>query len=164
MRSSEGDLGMDLVYDVSQNIAKIEEHRIDGKRRRVVVHRKGEWHFPPAWMRSLQSTAPSDNLSSTRFYGNCKLDTNRQTWFNGAHVWINSSWSRSQMSRSKARRDHTEQGVKKELDSNGIFVKSLTREGVVEEAPGAYKDVDRAEVSHKMGIATKVARLLFQSG
>ena len=52
-------------------------------------------------------------------------------------------------------------GVKKELDSNGIFVKSLTREGVVEEAPGAYKDVDRiAEVSHKMGIATKVARLV----
>ena len=65
------------------------------------------------------------------------------------------------MSRSKARREYTEQGVKKELDSNGIFVKSLTREGVVEEAPGAYKDVDRiAEVSHKMGIATKVARLV----
>jgi tRNA-splicing ligase RtcB len=47
------------------------------------------------------------------------------------------------------------------LQSKGIFIKALTKEGVVEETPDAYKDVDDiAEVSHNLGIATKVVRLV----
>ena len=65
------------------------------------------------------------------------------------------------MSRSKARRNFTETQVKKSLNDKGIFIKSLTRDGVVEEAPEAYKNVDSVvDVSHKLGIATKVARLV----
>ena len=65
------------------------------------------------------------------------------------------------MSRSKARRNFTESEVKKSLNDKGIFIKSLTRDGVVEETPQAYKDVDSVvNVSHNLGIATKVAKLV----
>jgi tRNA-splicing ligase RtcB len=65
------------------------------------------------------------------------------------------------MSRSKARREYTEEQVKKSLSDKGIFIKSLTRDGVVEETPEAYKDVDAVvNVSHELGIATKVAKLV----
>ena len=65
------------------------------------------------------------------------------------------------MSRSKARRNYTEENVKKSLNDNGVFIKALTRDGSVEEAPQAYKDVDAVvNVSHNLGIATKVAKLV----
>ena len=65
------------------------------------------------------------------------------------------------MSRSKARRNFTEDSVKKSLNDKGIFIKALTRDGVVEETPQAYKDVDSVvNVSHNLGIATKVAKLV----
>ena len=65
------------------------------------------------------------------------------------------------MSRTAAKKTHTSQGVTKLLDSRGVYVKALTREGIVEETPDAYKDVDMvADISHNLGIATKVARLV----
>ena len=65
------------------------------------------------------------------------------------------------MSRSKARRNFTEDNVKKSLSDKGIYIKALTRDGVVEETPQAYKDVDSVvNVSHDLGIATKVAKLV----
>ena len=65
------------------------------------------------------------------------------------------------MSRSKARRNFTESQVKKSLNDKGIVIKSLTRDGIVEETPEAYKDVDAVvNVSHELGIATKVAKLV----
>jgi tRNA-splicing ligase RtcB len=65
------------------------------------------------------------------------------------------------MSRSAAKRTHTSQGVTKLLESRGVYIKALTRDGIVEETPDAYKDVDMvADISHNLGIATKVARLV----
>src|SRR3970282_2512522 len=65
------------------------------------------------------------------------------------------------MSRSKARRDFTEHNVRKSLSDKGIFIKALTRDGVVEETPQAYKDVDAVvNVSHNLGIDTTVAKLV----
>jgi tRNA-splicing ligase RtcB len=65
------------------------------------------------------------------------------------------------MSRTKARRNFSEEDVKKSLSDKGIFIKALTRDGVVEETPQAYKDVDAVvNVSHNLGIATKVAKLI----
>ena len=62
---------------------------------------------------------------------------------------------------SKARRNFKEDEVKKSLNEKGIFIKALTRDGVVEETPQAYKDVDSVvSVSHDLGIATKVAKLV----
>ena len=65
------------------------------------------------------------------------------------------------MSRTKARRNYNEDDVKKSLNDKGIFIKALTRDGIVEETPQAYKDVDAVvNVSHNLGIATKVAKLI----
>jgi tRNA-splicing ligase RtcB len=65
------------------------------------------------------------------------------------------------ISRSAAKRNNTAEQVRIGLESKGIYVKALTKEGLVEEAPSAYKDVDKVvEVSDSLGIATKVARLV----
>ena len=63
--------------------------------------------------------------------------------------------------RSHAKRIHTLDEVKKKLESRGVYVKSMTKNGLVEETPDAYKDVDMvADVSHNVGIATKAVRLV----
>jgi tRNA-splicing ligase RtcB len=65
------------------------------------------------------------------------------------------------MSRSAAKRAHSVDEVRSALETKGIYIKSLTKNGLVEEAPDAYKDVDAVvDVSHSLGIATKVARLV----
>jgi tRNA-splicing ligase RtcB len=65
------------------------------------------------------------------------------------------------MSRSAAKRSHTVEEVRTKLESRGIYVKGLTKEGIVEETPDAYKDVDAVvDVSDSLGIATKVVRLI----
>jgi tRNA-splicing ligase RtcB len=65
------------------------------------------------------------------------------------------------MSRTAARKNYTVENVKQQLESKGIYIKSLSKDGVVEETPEAYKDVDSVvEVSHRLGIATKVARFV----
>jgi tRNA-splicing ligase RtcB len=65
------------------------------------------------------------------------------------------------MSRSAAKRNYTVDNVRKSLESRGIYIKSLTKDGIVEESPYAYKDVDSVvNVSHSLGIATKAVRLV----
>jgi tRNA-splicing ligase RtcB len=65
------------------------------------------------------------------------------------------------LSRAAAKRRFWGSDVKRELEQKGISVRAASMAVVSEEAPGAYKDVDRvAEVSHELGIATKVARLV----
>jgi tRNA-splicing ligase RtcB len=65
------------------------------------------------------------------------------------------------MSRSAAKKNYSVETVKKQLEYKGIYVKALSKNGIVEETPQAYKDVDAVvEVSHSLGIATKVARLV----
>jgi tRNA-splicing ligase RtcB len=65
------------------------------------------------------------------------------------------------MSRSATKSAYTLEKAKDLLQKRGVYVRTLTREGMIEEVPQAYKDVDMvAEVSHNLGIATKVARLI----
>jgi tRNA-splicing ligase RtcB len=160
---SESDLDMKLVYDVAHNIAKVEKHKINGEQKNLVVHRKGATRAFPANM--------DDIPLKYRDLGQPVLVPGSM----GTGSWIllgsENSMSASfgstahgagrMMSRSKARRDFTESEVKKSLNDKGIFIKSLTRDGVVEETPQAYKDVDAVvNVSHNLGIATKVAKLV----
>ncbi len=162
--AGEGGLEMDLVYDVAHNIAKVERHKIDGEGTRdVVVHRKGATRAFPAGMDQVPGRyrnigqpviiPGSMGTASWILLGNKKsLDLSFGSTAHGAG---------RTMSRSAAKRSYTPEGVKSGLESKGIYVKALTREGVVEETPEAYKDVDSvAEVSHLLGIATKVVRLV----
>jgi len=158
---SEDDL--ELVYDVSHNIAKVEEHRVDGQRRRVVVHRKGATRaFPsgleevPSRYRDLgQPVLVPGSMGTASWVLLGRPGSMEATFGSTAHG------AGRTMSRSRARRDYTEEQIRGELREAGVFVKSMTREGLVEEAPQAYKDVDRVvSVSHELGIATRVARLV----
>ena len=160
---TESDLDMGLVYDVAHNIAKVEKHKVGGKEKKLVVHRKGATRaFPPnrdevpAKYRDLGQPVllpGSMGTSSWILLGQpSSMDLSFGSTAHGAG---------RMMSRTKARRDFTEAGVKKSLVDKGIFVKALTRDGVVEETPQAYKDVNAVvNVSHRLGIATKVAKLV----
>ncbi|MEO9364654.1 MULTISPECIES: RtcB family protein [Candidatus Nitrosocaldus] len=161
--ASENDLNMHLVYDVAHNIAKVEEHKVDGSLKRVVVHRKGATRaFPagreeiPAKYRAIGQPVlipGSMGTASWILLGSPKAM--ELTFGSTAHG------AGRTMSRAAAKRSYTAQEVQKRLESRGIYIKALTREGVVEETPEAYKDVDAvADVSHSVGIATKVARLV----
>jgi len=162
-KQSESDLDMKLIYDVAHNIAKIEKHKIDGELKSVVVHRKGATRaFPanrdeiPSKYRDLgQPVLVPGSMGTGSWILLGKENSMNASFGSTAHG------AGRMMSRSKARRNFTEDQVKKSLNSKGIFIKSLTRDGVVEETPEAYKDVDSVvNVSHELGIATKVAKLV----
>jgi tRNA-splicing ligase RtcB len=162
-KNSESDLEMKLVYDVAHNIAKVERHKIDGRERPVVVHRKGATRaFPanrdeiPQKYRDLgQPVLIPGSMGTGSWILLGKPNSMNLSFGSTAHG------AGRMMSRSRARREYTEEQVKKSLSDKGIFIKSLTRDGVVEETPEAYKDVDAVvNVSHELGIATKVAKLV----
>jgi tRNA-splicing ligase RtcB len=162
-KNSESDLEMKLVYDVAHNIAKVEKHKIDGRERSVVVHRKGATRaFPanrdeiPQKYRDLgQPVLIPGSMGTGSWILLGKPNSMSLSFGSTAHG------AGRMMSRSRARREYTKEQVKKSLSDKGIFIKSLTRDGVVEETPEAYKDVDAVvNVSHELGIATKVARLV----
>ena len=162
--SSETGLDMKLVYDVAHNIAKVERHKVDGEGMRdLVIHRKGATRAFPAGMEQVpekyrQIGQPviipgSMGTASWILVGNKKsLDLSFGSTAHGAG---------RTMSRGAAKKSYTVEKVKAELDSKGIYIKSLTKNGIVEETPLAYKDVDSVvNVSDKLGIATKVAKLV----
>ena len=160
---TESDLDMKLVYDVAHNIAKVEKHKVDGKERNLVVHRKGATRaFPanrseiPLKYRDLgQPVLVPGSMGTASWILLGQPNSMDLSFGSTAHG------AGRTMSRSKARRNYTEENVKKSLNDKGIFIKALTRDGVVEEAPQAYKDVDAVvNVSHNLGIATKVAKLV----
>ena len=162
-KQSESDLDMKLIYDVAHNIAKVEKHKIDGELKSVVVHRKGATRaFPanrdeiPSKYRDLgQPVLVPGSMGTGSWILLGKENSMNASFGSTAHG------AGRMMSRSKARRNFTEDQVKKSLSDKGIFIKSLTRDGVVEETPEAYKDVDSVvNVSHELGIATKVAKLV----
>ncbi len=160
---TESDLDMKLVYDVAHNIAKVERHKVDRRERDVVVHRKGATRaFPsnrseiPSKYRDLgQPVLLPGSMGTSSWILLGRPNSMELSFGSTAHG------AGRTMSRSKARRSYTENDVKKSLSDRGIFIKALTRDGVVEETPHAYKDVDAVvDVSHNLGIATKVAKLV----
>lgn len=162
-RRSADALGMRLVYDVAHNIAKIEEHKVDGDRQRVYIHRKGATRaFPagrpevPADYRAVGQPVlipGSMGTSSYLLLGSPKaMELSFGSTAHGAG---------REMSRSAAKRRFRSRDVEKRLRSRGILIKAASPAVTAEEAPESYKDIDRiAKVSHDLGIATLVARLL----
>ena len=160
---TESDLDMKLVYDVAHNIAKIEKHKVDGKERKVVIHRKGATRaFPanrdeiPSKYRDLgQPVLVPGSMGTASWILLGQPNSMDLSFGSTAHG------AGRTMSRTKARRNYNENDVKKSLNDKGIFIKALTRDGIVEETPQAYKDVDAVvNVSHNLGIATRVAKLI----
>ncbi|MGQ4910892.1 MAG: RtcB family protein [Candidatus Thorarchaeota archaeon] len=162
MGQSPEDLDMHLIYDVAHNMGKVEEHDIEGKRRKVVVHRKGATRaFPaghpdvPAKYRSIGQPVLIPGTMGTASYiliGNQKsMELSFGSTAHGAGRF---------MSRSRAKKQFFGREVQERLSKEGIIVRATKGIVIAEEAPGAYKDVDEVvKVSDAVGIATKAVRL-----
>lgn len=138
-----------IVYDVAHNIAKIEEYEIDGVKKMVVVHRKGATRaFPnqPVLIPGSMGTASYVLIGQT--------ESLKQSFGSTCHG------AGRRLSRTQAKREVWGADLKTKLAQEGIVVKAGSLAGLAEEAPQAYKDVNQVvEVVHRLGIATKVARL-----
>jgi tRNA-splicing ligase RtcB len=155
-------LGMTLVYDVCHNIAKVEEHIIDGSKKRVCVHRKGATRaFPPNH---------PDIPKAYRGVGQPVIvpgDMGRNSWvLVGTRQAMEKSFGSTchgagrMMSRKEALRTRKPQKVRDALAEKGIYARSASRGALAEEAPWAYKNVnDVVDICHRAGISSKVARL-----
>ncbi len=155
-------LAMRLVYDVAHNIAKIEEHEVNGVKRKLVVHRKGATRaFPPGHpelpdiYKSLGQPVliPGDmGRASFVLLGTRKAmeETFGSTCHGAGRV----------MSRHQAIRKAKGRAIWKEMEDKGIIVRSAGRETLAEEMSEAYKDISNVvNVVHNAGISTRVARL-----
>jgi len=152
--------GMQLVYDVAHNLAKIETHEVDGKLRRLCVHRKGATRaFGPGY-----SVLPPD----LRPVGQPVLIPGSM----GTASWVmvgvvgNPAFATAAhgagrlMSRKKAKQRETGYEVRQGLEAAGISVRPGSVKLLSEEAPYAYKDVDEVvDACARAGLADKVARL-----
>jgi tRNA-splicing ligase RtcB len=154
-------IGMRIVYDVAHNIAKIEEYDVEGRRMKLVIHRKGATRaFPPGSLeipvkyRSVGQPVLIPGSMGTASYILAGIPEGVKSWYtapHGAGRW---------MSRAAAKRKRSFRDVVAELESKGIYIKASNIETVVEETPEAYKDVDKvAEVADAVGIAKLVARM-----
>lgn len=155
------DLGMDLIYDVAHNVAKIEKYNINGKLRTLCVHRKGATRaFPPehpdlpAKYKKIGQPViiPGDmGRNSYLLVGTRKAE---ETFYSTCHG------AGRVMSRSAAIRACSGRSISAELEKKGIIVKSTGRETLAEEAPEAYKDVNEVvNVVHEAGISKRVCRM-----
>jgi tRNA-splicing ligase RtcB len=155
--------GLKLVYDVAHNIAKIENHRVNGDQKKVWVHRKGATRaFPPGNQeipteyRSVGQPVLIPGSMGTSSWLLVGTERAMQVSFGStAHG------AGRMLSRSAAKRRFLGGDIKKALERRGIYVRAASPVVLAEEADAAYKNVDVVvDVSDKVGIATKVARLV----
>lgn len=155
--------GLKLVYDVAHNIAKIENHKVNGEQKKVWVHRKGATRAFP----HDHPEIPSDYSSA----GQPVLipgSMGTSSWLLvGTEKAMQISFGSTahgagrMLSRNAAKRNFWGGDIKKALEKRGIYVRAASSVVLAEEADAAYKNVDVvADVSDKVGIATKVARIV----
>jgi tRNA-splicing ligase RtcB len=151
-----------LLYDVSHNTCKREEHEVDGSRRPVFVHRKGATRAfgpgHPELPESLQPVGQPVLIGGSMGTGSYVLvgtrEAERLSLGSGCHG------AGRKMSRRQALKQWNGRQVIDELAGRGILVCSPSARGVAEEAPDAYKDVEAVvDAAHQAGLARKVARL-----
>jgi tRNA-splicing ligase RtcB len=157
-----GDAGMSLIYDVAHNIAKVEEHVINGNSMKVVVHRKGATRaFPPGhpelpdvYKETGQPVIIPGDMGRASYV---LIGTERgmKESFGSTCHGAGRVLSRHQaIKRAKGR------SIRREMEDMGVTVRYTGRGTLAEEMPEAYKDISNVvDVVHKAGLSQKVARL-----
>jgi len=155
-------LKIEMVYDVCHNIAKREQHSIGGAAADVLVHRKGATRaFPPGHpdlpevYRTIGQPVLIPGSMGTASWVLAGSDgAMRETFGSVCHG------AGRLMSRTAAKKGRNARDVQNKLEEQGILVRSETRDGILEEIPEAYKNVDEViDVVHNAGLARRVARL-----
>ncbi len=153
---------VDVVYDVCHNIAKRERHHWNGEKVDVLVHRKGATRafapgrreLPDAYRHIGQPVLIPGSMGTASWVLVGAEGAMRETFGSVCHG------AGRRMSRTAAKKGRNAREVQKKLEEQGILVRSETRDGILEEVPEAYKDVDAViDVVHSAGLARKVARL-----
>jgi tRNA-splicing ligase RtcB len=151
-----------VVYDVCHNIAKLERHTVEGRERKVMVHRKGATRafaaarpeVPEAYRAFGQPVLIPGSMGTASWVLVGAEGAMQETFGTTCHG------AGRVMSRTAARKSAYAENAKQRLEEQGIIVRSETRDGITEEIPEAYKDVDRVtDVVHNAGLARRVARL-----
>ena len=156
------DLEMHMVYDVAHNTAKLERHRVDGKIKNLLVHRKGATRAFGPQMEGIpkryQPTGQPVIIGGSMETGSYLLagtPGGDQTFFSTAHG------SGRTMSRTKARKLWYGKKLQQEMEGRGIYVRTASWSGLAEEAGPAYKNIDEVvEATEQAGISKRVVRFL----
>jgi tRNA-splicing ligase RtcB len=162
LKLSPRDLGLELVYDVAHNIAKIETHQVNGKKQKLCVHRKGATRaFPPhhpevpaAYQQTGQPVLIPGDMGRYSYLLVGTEKAMEETFGSTCHG------AGRILSRHQALKLAKGRSIEQELAKQGIVVRGAGRATVAEEIPEAYKDVEQVvEVVHGAGISRKVAKL-----
>lgn len=143
-KKSAEELEMNLVYDVAHNIAKLEEHRIDGKKKKLIVHRKGATRaFPPGheelnklYKDTGQPVIIGGSMETGSFLLVGTEKAMDETFGTSCHG------SGRTMSRTKAKHEVRGEKLLQDMAKKGIYVRSVSMSGLAEEAGIAYKDIN----------------------
>jgi tRNA-splicing ligase RtcB len=156
------DFDLYQIYDIAHNMAKVEEHEIEGQRIKVCVHRKGATrafgpgsHVLPDDLRDIgQPVLIPGSMGTASYVLLGTAGSMAQTFGSTCHG------AGRVMSRAKAKKQVRGEKLRDELTARGIVVRAGSMPGLAEEAPQAYKDVSHVvNVVHNAGIGKKVARL-----
>lgn len=157
------DMGMDLLYDVAHNVAKLEEHTIEGKKKKVYVHRKGATRaFPPghpevpsAYRDIGQPVLIPGSMGTPSYILRGTKAAMEISFGSACHG------AGRVMSRAHAKKAFYGKSIKETLESHGIIVRAANPSVLAEEAPDVYKPSSEVvNVVHELGIALKVARVI----
>lgn len=138
-----------VLYDVAHNTAKLEEHEVNGVKKKLVVHRKGSTRAFPGQAVFIPGSM------GTASYVLVGIEAGKESFYSTCHG------SGRTMSRHAAIRSLSASEIIQSLKQKGILVKCWSDRGIAEEAPQAYKNIDEViDVVHNARISKKVARLL----
>ncbi|WP_323748896.1 RtcB family protein [Streptomyces sp. PR69] len=152
---------VDLVYDISHNMAKMETHTADGRERRLCVHRKGATRALPARHPELpDDLAPVGQ--PVLIPGTMGTASYVLAGVAGGGAWHSTCHGAGRVrSRHRAAREVDGRRLRADLEAAGVMVRGSSARGLAEEAPLAYKDIDAVvRASEGAGLCRRVARLV----
>jgi len=153
------ELEMNLVYDVAHNIAKIEEHKVEGKKKKLIVHRKGATRcfgpgreeLSPLFRKIGQPVIIGGSMETGSYLLLGTEKALEETYGSTAHG------SGRTMSRTAARKEIRGDVLQKEMEKRGIYVRTASYSGLAEEAGFAYKPISEViNTMHDAGISKKI--------
>lgn len=160
--STARELGMNIVYDVSHNLAKLEQYEVDGRTRTLCVHRKGATRafgpghpeLPERYRDVGQPVLVPGSMGTASWVLVGTAEGRDKAWWSTCHG------AGRMMSRKAATKQMHGRDLKRQLEAEGIYVSSRQVRLLAEEAPYAYKDVSEVvRVCEEAGLSRRVARL-----
>ena len=156
------EMEMHITYDVAHNIAKVEEHVVDGKKRKLIVHRKastrslgpGHSELIEKYKKTGQPVIVGGSMETGSYLCVGTQKAMEETFGSTMHG------SGRTMSRTKAKSEFNGEKLQQDMERRGIYVKAASYSGLAEEAGAAYKNISEViETMHNAGISKKVVAL-----